>query len=85
MEGLTSLVQDAEPYLDLLATGEEARVAVSLVDTGEAAPLVFRERIEVVEGLDSPDLVLPMESGVFGALIGGYLWQLYSPQTPFYA
>ena len=68
---LRRLIDEAELYRDLLTTGDEIRVEVSLTDTGERATLKIGELLEVVEDSADLDLRLTMEERVFEALLDG--------------
>ena len=80
VDALRKFVEDAELYVDQIVQENPVKLGFRLTDTGEEATLAIEGGLAVVEGLDSPDLLLTMERGSlegmargeaqFGALIG---------------
>ncbi len=72
VEGLRRLIEEAEAYRALFTLPAEARIGVRLIDSGEEASLIFAEHgVEVVEGLEEPDIMLAMESSTFRRILNG--------------
>jgi mannose-6-phosphate isomerase-like protein (cupin superfamily) len=72
IEELRHLIGEAEPYQALLRVPREARIGLQLIDSGEEATLIFGEdRLEVVEGLEEPDMLLRLECPLLQRILDG--------------
>jgi mannose-6-phosphate isomerase-like protein (cupin superfamily) len=71
VDALRKLVGEAELYIDQIVQGNPVKIGFRLTDTGEEATLSIEEGLAVVEGLDSPDLLLTMERGALDGMAGG--------------
>lgn len=81
LEGMQTLIKDAELYLDLIILDEKSlNIEINLTDTNEFVTLMISQKLAVMKGVHQPDYKLTMASinfdrvlkgeADFGALIG---------------
>jgi mannose-6-phosphate isomerase-like protein (cupin superfamily) len=71
IEGLTSLIEESQYYIEQLTSEEKVYIEITLTDSNETATLIIHKGLSVKKGKHNSDLRLKMKKEIFEKILSG--------------